>query len=151
MGLSITVSAGAEPVTLTVMDSHTAATSILLPLTAAGDQDGQIVLYAQNPGAFIDLAADARIALGAGNDVIIDGHLPPPTPLSAQRGVNALADRSTIDQALGFLIEQGHPPVQARTELARRATVAGASIVSVALRVIQSDRRPDPDAEERAE
>lgn len=144
-GLTVTVSGDGEPVTMTVMNATTAAASVLLPLTR-GTQGGHVVLYAQNPGAFIDLAADARITLGSGGDVVVDGHLPPPTASAGQRSLDAVTDRSAIDQALGFLIGQGYPPEEARTELDRRSTAAGISLPETARRTIHTDRRPSPDA-----
>ncbi|MGI8589401.1 MAG: hypothetical protein ACR2M5_00150 [Nakamurella sp.] len=146
VGLSITVPAGQELVTVTAMNSHTAASSMLVPLNAANAGGGQIVFYAQNPGAFTDLAADTAIALGPGGDMVLDGHLPSPTSL---RSVEALADRSIINQGVGFLIEQGHSPAQAQTELGRRATAAGVSVAWVAHQILESSHRIDPDAEEQ--
>lgn len=143
-GLTITVSVDGEPVTLTAMNSLTAAASMLLPSTA-GAQTGHVVVYAQNPGAFIDLAADAQFTLGAGGGVVVDGHLPPPTAFAAQRGLEGLADRSTINQAVGFLIGKGYPPDQAQAELVRRAAATGATVASMAGQILQTDHRPDPD------
>jgi hypothetical protein len=144
-GLSITVPVGAQPVTITAMRSHTAATSMLLPLTAETG-GGHIVFYAHNPGAFTDLAADARTMLGLdGGDIVVDEHLPPPTAVAAQAGLAVLADRATIDQAIGFLMEQGDPPELARAELRRRAAAAGSSVASAAQQILQNGHSPDPD------
>lgn len=112
---------------MTAMNSHTAGTSMLLPLSAANTGGAHILLYALNPGAFTDLAVDARTATGLEDDVVIDGHLPPPTPFAAHRSLEAVADRSTINQALGLLIGEGYPPARAQTELTRRAAAAGVS------------------------
>jgi hypothetical protein len=150
VGLSITVPGGQEPVTVTAMNSHTAATSMLLPLTSAMTADGgYIVLYAETPGAFTDLATDARTVTGLGADVVVDGHLPPPTPFAVQAGVDALADRSSIDQAVGFLVGQGHPPAQAKAELARRAAATGMSLAQIAAQILTAGPRPDPDDQEQ--
>ncbi|MEJ7647584.1 MAG: ANTAR domain-containing protein [Nakamurella sp.] len=145
VGLSITVSAGWEPVTVTTMSVHTAVTSMLLPLGAAHAGGGDIVLYAETPGAFTDLAADARIALGRDDEIVVDGHLPPPTAFAAQASVDTLVDRSTIDQAVGYLIEQGYPPARAKTELSRRAAATGISLAQIAAQVRTTERRPDPE------
>lgn len=149
-GLSVTVSVGGEPVTMTAMNSSRAVASVLLPLTA-GTRAGHIVFYAQNPGAFNDLAADAQFTLGTGGDIIVDGHLPPPTSAAAHRDLNGLTDRSTINQAIGFLIGQGYPPTQAQAELARRATAAGVSLPQTACQILQTAHRPDPDALEQGQ
>lgn len=147
-GLTITVSVDGEPVTLTAPNSLTAAASMLLPLTS-GAQTGHVVVYAQNRGAFIDLAADAQFALGPGSGgVVVDGHLPPPTASATQRGLDGLADRSTINQAVGFLIGKGYPPDQVHAELARRAAATGVTVASIAGQILQTDHRPDPDPEQ---
>jgi hypothetical protein len=152
VGLSITMPGGPEPITVTAMNSHTAATSMMLPLTSAMTGDGgHIVLYAENPGAFTDLAVDARTALGLGGDVVVDGHLPPPTPFDVRASVGALADRSSIDQAVGYLVGQGYPPGQAAVELRRRAAAAGSSVAWVARQILQGDHRPDPDTEDQGD
>jgi hypothetical protein len=144
-GLSITVPVGGQPITITAMHTHTAATSMMLPLTADTD-GGHIVFYAHSPGVFIDLAADARTMLVPhGGDIKMDAHLPPPTAVAAQSGLAVLADRAVIDQAIGFLMEHGYPPEFARTELRRRAAAAGASVASAAQQILQSGHSPDPD------
>ncbi len=96
-GLSVTLSVDGEPVTMTAMYSPTAAASVLLPLPA-GNQAGYVVVYAQNPGACNDLAADIRIALAdGGQDVVVDGHLPPPTASAAHRAwPTRQTDRASI-------------------------------------------------------
>jgi hypothetical protein len=140
-GLSITVPVGGQPVTITAMHSDTAATSMLLQLTAETG-GGHIVFYAHNPGAFTDLAADAHTMLGPhGGDIMVDGHLPPPTAVAAQAGLAFLADRATIDQAIGFLIERGDPPELARAELRRLADAAGSSEASAAQQILHSAPR----------
>lgn len=149
-GLSITVPVDGEPVTLTAMNSSTAAASMLLPLRA-GTGAGHVVFYAENPGAFVDLAADAQFALGPGWGVVVDGHLPPPNALAAQRGLDAVTDRSTVNQGLGFLIGQGYPPERAHVELARRASAAGVSLLQIARQILRGAHRPDPDAQDEEE
>lgn len=139
------MAADGAPVTITAVDSHTAAASILLPLGVPSTAGDHIVLYAHNPGAFTDLAADARTVLGAGGDIVMDGHLPPPTASATDASAADLADRSTIDQAVGFLIGQGHPPEEAMVELRRRAATAGASAAWMANHILQTSGRPDPD------
>lgn len=134
-GLSITVSVDGEPVTMTAMNSPTAAASMLLPLTA-GNRSGHVVFYAQNPGTFNDLAADARLILDPGDEIIVDGHLPSPTTFAVTSTLDAWTDRSTVDQAMGFLIGLGYPPDQARTELARRATAAGIGLPQIARQIL---------------
>lgn len=144
-GLSITVRLDGEPVTITAMESHTAGASMLLPLAAVG-VGGHIVFYAHNPGAFTDLAADARMMLGPhGGDLVLDGDLPPPTAAAAAAGLGVLTDRASIDQAVGFLMGRGYRPQLARAELRRRAAAAGASLAWVAQQMLRSGLGPDPD------
>ncbi|MBM9475157.1 ANTAR domain-containing protein [Nakamurella flavida] len=142
-GLVMTVTAGSQPLAVDVMISRVAATSLLLPLrTAPGDR---LVLYAQNPGAFVDLAADAERIPGFGTSVVLDRHLPPPTASDSRRLLNDLAERSAVDQAIGFLVDQGYPPGQAHPELLRRATTTGVSITTMARRIVSrpgGPRRP---------
>ncbi|MEO5834466.1 MAG: hypothetical protein ABIR83_13990 [Nakamurella sp.] len=149
VGMSITVSAGQEPVTVTAMRSHAADASMLLPLGAVAG-GGHIVLYAQNRGAFVDLAADARSLSDHSGEIIVDGHLPPPTAFAAHTSMDRLADRSSIDQALGFLIGQGYPPPQARAELTRRASAAGVTLAQIAHLILDPDHRPDTDSDAAA-
>ncbi len=150
VGLTVTVVVGDEPVTVMSMNSHTAASSLLLPLTpsikvAAGSH---LVLYAGNPGAFVDLAAAATTG-GIREVVVLDRHLPPPSAFDVQRAVDEVADRSVIDKAIGFLIEQGHPPRHARNELHRRAAAAGISLTASAYGVLYADHEPDPQDEDQ--
>jgi hypothetical protein len=135
------------------MNSHTAGTSMLLPLTPlTGIPDGSyLVLYAQNPGAFVDLAADAAATPGMGALVLLDQHLPPPSAFDVQQAVDDLAERSITEQAIGFLIEQGHPPAQARRELRRRAAADAVSLPAAARHLMGAAHDPDPqDEAERA-
>jgi hypothetical protein len=54
--------------------------------------------------------------------IVLDADLPPPT---TQSGLAGLDERSTIDRALGILIDQGHHPDGARATLRRHAAAAG--------------------------
>ena len=64
LGFRLTLVIDEWPITLTefsVLDGERPATSLRLNLSTQGsgfDPDSQIVLYAANPGAFVDLAAD---------------------------------------------------------------------------------------------
>lgn len=126
LGLSITVRMEDQPVTVTAIDSPTAGASMLLPLAAISDlpTNGTLVFYAANPGAFVDLAADARAAYGLDGQVVLDRHLPIRAG-SRSRGEQGLLERCQINQAIGVLIDQGYPPDRARAELDRRSAAAG--------------------------
>ena len=143
-GLSITVAVGGEKVRLMAMKFPTAASSLLLPLTpGAGLCAGShLVLYAQNPGAFIDLAADASRTFDG--EVVVDGHLPPPPAAEHECAVADLSQRSTVEQAIGVLIELGYPPGQARSELRRRAAAADINLAATAQKILDPDHNANP-------
>lgn len=92
-----------------------------------------------------------EFALGPGGDIIVDGHLPPPTEAATHHNVERLTDRSTIDQALGYLIGQGYPPDQAQVELAHRATTAGVSLPQIAQQILLTAHRPDPNTQQKGQ
>ena len=136
--------AGHDPVRLTFrmpLDNRALAPGSSLLLTpshggdrtqtgAAGpDRTPVIVLYAERPGAFVDLAADVSWLAGTDRSgAVLDRHLDPPpwsglaeTRVVAGGGVEAA---STVNQALGFLIASGRTPEQASADL---DTAAGQS------------------------
>ena len=81
-------------------------TSLLVPLAVAadgGEVSVALILYAETPGAFIDLAADLAWITGRPpEDFALDEHRSLPTNSTAR-----LTDLSSINQALGVLIERG--------------------------------------------
>ena len=127
-------------------------TSLRLPFAALapGFQVGsRVVFYAARPGAFVDLAADLGHALhapiifdgprprltespegdgqhGDGHrdgdmSIVLDADLPPATLVSRLTGLD---DASTINRAVGMLIDQGHHPDEAHATLHRHAVTA---------------------------
>ena len=54
--------------------------------------------------------------------IVLDADLPPPTTLS---GLIGLDERSTIDRAVGVMIDHGHHPDRAHATLRRQAAAAG--------------------------
>jgi hypothetical protein len=54
--------------------------------------------------------------------ILLDADLPPPTPTS---GLTGLHELSTINRAVGTLIEQGHQPNQAHASIRRHAAAGG--------------------------
>lgn len=135
LGLSLSVVVDANPVTMTVLvetvDHDTIASSVLVPLSAAGST---IVFYAGQPGAFVDLAADLSWTLGLPlTSIEIDAHLAVP---AANAGLTGLADLSVVNQAIGILIGGGLTPAQARAELQRRAQGTAGSMAQAARSVI---------------
>ena len=116
-------------------------------------RDSSVVFYAATPGALVDLAADLGHALQTsvifsspglsategddrhehepshrdGHDdgqgsVVMDADLPPRTLAT---GLTGLDEASTINRAVGMLIDQGHPPDEAQSTLRRHAAAAG--------------------------
>ena len=137
-GLVITVVARGEPVTITAVDTATARSSMLLPLHQITDlpAPSAIVFYAQQPQAFAQLAVDARDTYGLDGDIELDRHLllkPADTVTPV-----AFADRSTIDQAIGVLIAQGHTPDEARAKLAARAATDGTTELQAAQHILRT-------------
>jgi hypothetical protein len=142
------------------------ATSLRLPLALldpALEVRSRVVFYACTPGAFVDLAADFTYALGDAGTINgksragyrgdglrqidgrrqVDGHrgsieldadLPPPTRVS---GLSGMADLSTINQAVGVLIADGHHPDGAHDTLRRQAAAAGVQPHAWAARLLR--------------
>jgi hypothetical protein len=120
-GLTMTLIIDDFPITLTTMDPVDVATSLRVPLNALCDvQAGSaLVLYADKPGAFVDLTADLSFALGLTPGVVtLDDNL---SPASGPAGIGGLTEMSDVNQAIGVLIERGHLPDGARVELDRLA------------------------------
>ena len=148
-GLQLTIVSDGSPVTLThhVGANAPPATSLRVAwaaLVPESDGDSHVIFYAARPGAFVDLAADLSYALGiptgsprsppvdgaanAHEDraaIELDGDLALETPRS---GLTGLAELSTINRAVGFLIGQGHLPEHAHEILRRGAAGAGVDI-----------------------
>ena len=145
LGLSVLVGSGSDPgsddVVLTVYDDDAdpahARTSLLLtpPATGApatGPIVTGVVLYARAPGAFVDLAADARF-LDLAGAVDLDRHLPAPASSAAS---TVLADQSVVNQALGVLLARGNTLEGARVALGERARVERVPTVGAARRIL---------------
>jgi hypothetical protein len=118
-------------------------TSLRLPLSALGNAGllGALVFYAGNPGAFVDLAADLSFALGLGPDVVaLDQDLTPISDPAGLTGLTGLAEMSQVNQAIGILIERGHVPHSARTELHRLANLAQTTPPAAAQQLMHTAR-----------
>ena len=140
-------------------------TSLRLPFAALAPGfhvGSRVVFYAASPGAFVDLAADLGHALhapiifdglrprltespegdGQHDDAHRDGHesivldadLPPATLVSRLTGLD---DVSTINRAIGILIDQGHHPDKAHATLHRHAVTAGVESHIYAARLLR--------------
>jgi hypothetical protein len=119
------------------------SSSLALSLPAAGS-GSVLVLQASVPGAFLLLAEHLTALPGSGHpSPELDAHL---APLAASTGpvlVEALAELSLLDRALGVLIGHGWPPEEGEQELYRRAAIAGLTVAAVAERLLAS---PSPAA-----
>jgi hypothetical protein len=165
LGLDLRMVESGHPVTLTAFlpfADETIVTSIRISLAALGDglaSGSRMVCYAGVPGAFVDLAADLGYALGSptstdgdrprsagpeGNGqhevdghrcgaIALDADLPPSTLAS---GITGLEELSTINRAIGMLIEQGHTLHDAQAALHRRAVAVGVESHTYAARLL---------------
>jgi len=113
-----------------------ARTSLLLrlPGVSGGPPVVEIVLYAGRPGALVDLAADLSWLVGGdGDGIVLDRH-----HIGAVTAchVAQVEERSTIEQAVGVLVESGLGLDEARALL--HGPVAGSppDPVAAARRVI---------------
>lgn len=147
------------------IDQAEIVTSLRLPFAAlaAGFHIGsRVVFYAATRGAFVDLAADLGHAVhapvlsdGCGTpigerpdddahhrpdlpvghrSIVLDADLPPATLVS---GLTGLENASTINRAIGMLIEQGHHPDEAHATLHRHAAAAGVEAHIYAARLLR--------------
>jgi hypothetical protein len=143
LGLTMTMTVDTHPVTLSTMDSTNAATSLRVPLDGLGaiEPGSVLLLYADKPGAFIDLAADLTFALGMPPDTLtLDDDL---SPARQPPGVDGLLEQSRVNQALGILIDRGHLPGSAHAELHRLARDARATLPAIAAHLIATTQ-PGP-------
>jgi len=142
VGLSLTVQMDPDqPVTLTSIDHFTEpsdiVTSLRLPLTwATMDTGSMIIFYAGVPGAFVDLAADLshalRLAPGA---IVLDEDTVAPT---SESGLTGAAESSTVNQAIGVLLDRGYTPATASAQLRREADETMLDLHLAATRVLKS-------------
>jgi hypothetical protein len=111
-------------------------TSLLIPLPDRfevgfpSDSSTSLVLYAAHPGAFVDVAADIAWLTGRPLGAFrIDEHLSPPGDDGSAR---ALRDASTVNQAIGVLLERGFTVEAATSHLDELAAAAGSDRAGVA-------------------
>ncbi|ORV47552.1 hypothetical protein AWC02_08750 [Mycolicibacter engbaekii] len=149
LGLTVMITAVGRQSSFTVLESGTElgdiVTSLRLPMTPAVS-DGiagpfaVLILYAGNPGAFVDLAADLAWLTGlALTEFVLDQHRALPMAESAPGG---LAAASLIDQAIGVLIARGYTPGHAHHELDARAQRLGVNRSGSANDILNEVNRP---------
>ncbi|MCW2539382.1 MAG: hypothetical protein JWN95_1107 [Frankiales bacterium] len=146
LGFTITTHAGGNPISFTVprrAGSHPPVTgSFRISLTAlgSGSPSDWLILYAANPGAFVDLAADLCWALDIDiNTVILDADADTGIELTATVNTG-LTELSMINQAIGALTEEGLTVEQAAVELQHRAEADRVTLHTAAARVMSTLR-----------
>jgi hypothetical protein len=150
LGMSATGTLDGRRIDLVAMERVTArdhvVASLLLPLTSTGPDGGtefltSLVLYAGNPGAFIDLAADLAWVTGLElEEFVLDQHCAVPEAT----GPPSLRAVSVMNQAIGVLIAQGYPPEWAHQELDARSADARVDRDVGAQRVLDQLNEPRP-------
>ncbi|AEF34859.1 MULTISPECIES: ANTAR domain-containing protein [Mycobacteriaceae] len=128
LGLTVMTTVLGRQSSFTVLESGTEigdiVTSLWLPIPPAMSDDGaapfaSLILYAGNPGAFVDLAADLSWLTGRTlTEFVLDQHRTPPRAGGAPGGIAAA---SLIDQAIGVLIAGGYTVERAHREIDARA------------------------------
>lgn len=147
LGMSVAAGHSDTALNLTMMEELAATVqvraSLMISLPAPDPESTEpavaVVLYAANPGAFVDLAADLSRLTGLRLDeVALDRHLRPVDGHADGIGVSV----SVINQALGVLIGRGHTPEQANGELDDRAAAAGSSRDDAARAILRAVTPP---------
>ncbi len=138
LGLTVTLHVQDDSVILSTLNPghEDVRASLLLPLLPAGPSEatGSVAFYSGTGGAFTDLADDAKWIFNLHGPPVLDAHLP--AAGSAPGGIRGLTALSDLNQAVGVLVEDGHTPDDAHTELRRRAHHAGQSIPDAARRLL---------------
>ena len=157
VGLSMTVDGSDPPFTFTTLEDGTAdnvRTSLRLTLQArVGDGRAApsvaLILYAETPGTFVDLAADLAWLTGRPpSDLALDQHRSVPAGSDAGTSLRAA---SVINQAIGVLIGRGYTPRQAHSKLDTQADGAGTDRYTTAQFILDTLTAEDPADAERAD
>lgn len=125
LGLSATVSTGADAFTAVLVEDGTAQEQVRTAVRIPLGPRGSVVLLAGVPGALVDLAADLAVALGVlPGSVVLDADLELP---DVERAHRELEDVVALNQAVGVLVARGGTVEEAHAELGRRGATAGTS------------------------
>jgi len=155
LGLSVAITANRSEFELTILTKGTQAehirTSLLVPLShpaprcvAASTPPTSValILYAANPGAFIDLAADLSWITGLPlADLRLDERRTLPENVT---NPSVLSVMSSINQAIGVLIGRGSTLEQAERDLQARAAAAGIELSAAANLILATMGLPNP-------
>jgi hypothetical protein len=157
LGLSATVDGSDPPFTFTTFADDAAdnvRTSLRMTLPAhVGDGRAApsvaLILYAEAPGTFVDLAADLAWLTGRPpSDFALDQHLSVPACSDA---ATYLRTTSVINQAIGVLIGRGYAPRQAHSKLDNQAAGARTNRHTAAQVILDSLTAAGPADAERAD
>jgi hypothetical protein len=148
LGLIIILHVDGNPIIVSTLDSSRngrARASLMLSLlpTVPGAAAGSVAFYSGEPGAFIELADDARWIFNLNGPPVLDGHLTLGRDGAEPAGIRGLTAHTNINQAIGVLIEEGHTRDGARAELARRSVGTGRSLPEIALQLLDDITPPD--------
>lgn len=131
LGLSVVIAVDGQVMTLTAVEpDQRIGTSLRIPLepVSFGDEGSHVIFYAATPGALVDLAADLAYAIGSDQCTLtLDGDLEPNFPPAD--GFDRL---STMNRAVGLLIDRGYTAAGAQAELRRRGKIAGDDVFTAA-------------------
>jgi len=148
LGLTVTLHVEDNAVIVSTLNSGNPVevrASLLLQLLPVGvTTNGSVAFYSGAAGVFIDMADDARWIFNLAGPPVLDSHLLPAGGDPA--GIRGLTALSEFNQAVGVLVEDGHTPEDAHTELRRRANRQGQSVSDTARQVLNP--LPRPEAEE---
>ena len=157
LGLSVTFDGSDPPFTFTTLEDGTAdnvRTSLRLTPLARVD-DGRaapsvaLILYAETPGTFVDLAADLAWLTGRPpSDFALDQHRSVPAGSDAGTSLRAA---SVVNQAIGVLIGRGYTPRQAHSKLDTQADGAGTDRYTTAQFILDTLTAENPADAERAD
>jgi hypothetical protein len=152
----VTVAGSDPPFSFTIFEEDAAdGVGASLGLTLPGVGEGwaspsvALILYAETPGTFVDLAADlAWLTRRPPGDFALDQHLTVP---GGSNGGTSLRAASVINQAIGVVIGRGYTPRQAHSELDNQAARARTDRHTAAQVILDSLTAADPADAERAD
>lgn len=141
LGMSL-ITIGDVPFTVTALEDHAkpddVRSSLVMPLphSGTGNAGSTLILYAAQPGAFVDLAGDLSWRTGVEpSEYALDQDLSMIGHPATQPTVHAT---SVINQAIGVLIERGHLPDQAHERLNAQAADAGTDRYGAAAHILNT-------------
>lgn len=124
------------PFTVLADNAAAAAVHASAALALPPALEDHLLLQAGTRGAFLLLLDELEAVPSTGLALVLDQHLHSATTPTDRSLAAALADVTSIDQAVGVLLERGLLPAAALTELRRRAGMSGSSSLSDASRSI---------------